>query len=127
MSDWLHRLREADAARVQELAPQTAQRIRRTAIAATEKADAAPRLQWSAPFVLTTASLTLICGVLLTALQAGRAQNAEAPALSPAGQAEAAMADAPGGGRQQLHFATPGGTRIIWVFDAEFEVKGTLP
>ena len=126
MSDWLNRLREADAARVQELPPPAAQRIRRTAIAAAERAQAAPRLDWSAPFVLTTASLTLVCGVLLTALQAGRAAVAEAPAPSPAAQAEAAMADAPAG-RQQLHFATPGGTRIIWVFDAEFEVKGTLP
>jgi hypothetical protein len=31
------------------------------------------------------------------------------------------------GAPRQLHFSTPGGTRIIWVFDADFEVKGTLP
>jgi hypothetical protein len=30
-------------------------------------------------------------------------------------------------GKRQLQFATPGGTRIIWVFDSDFEVKGTLP
>jgi hypothetical protein len=126
MSDWLTGLREADAARVQPLAPQAAQRIRRTAVAAAENADAAPRLTWPAPFVLTIASLTLVCAALLALLQMDPAGAME-PVLPAAVRPEAAIADAPGGGRQLLHFATPGGTRIIWVFDADFEVKGTLP
>jgi hypothetical protein len=29
--------------------------------------------------------------------------------------------------RRQLQFATPGGTRIIWVFDPEFTLKETTP
>ena len=39
----------------------------------------------------------------------------------------AAQDGAPAPERQQLQFSTPGGTRIIWVFDPGFEVKGTLP
>jgi hypothetical protein len=30
-------------------------------------------------------------------------------------------------GRRQFQFVTPGGTRIIWVFDPEFQMKETLP
>jgi len=36
-------------------------------------------------------------------------------------------APAPEGERRQLQFSTPGGTRIIWVFDSEFQLKETLP
>ena len=28
---------------------------------------------------------------------------------------------------RQLQFATPGGTRIIWIFDPEFSLKETMP
>jgi hypothetical protein len=31
------------------------------------------------------------------------------------------------GERRQLQFATPGGTRIIWVFNSEFEMRETMP
>ena len=27
----------------------------------------------------------------------------------------------------QVHFATPGGTRVIWTLDPSFELKGTKP
>jgi hypothetical protein len=29
--------------------------------------------------------------------------------------------------QQQLQFSTPGGTRIIWVFNSEFELRETIP
>jgi hypothetical protein len=29
--------------------------------------------------------------------------------------------------RRQLQFVTPGGTRIIWTFNSEFELSETLP
>ena len=28
---------------------------------------------------------------------------------------------------RQLQFATPGGTRIIWVFNSEFDLKESIP
>ena len=72
---------------------------------------------------LTAASAALVLSAV-TALPGATAPPAGG--LTVAG--ELAPETAPmGGGRQQLQFATPGGTRIIWVFDAEFEVKGTLP
>ena len=127
MSHWKDRLLEADRALTSELSPEETQRLRRTVVA--EAASAArSRRRWSLPFVLTAGSLTAASAALvlstLTALP-----GATAP---PAGDLAAAGEIAPsapdgGSGRQQLQFATPGGTRIIWVFDAEFEVKGTLP
>ena len=104
MSHWKDRLLEADRALTSELSAEEAQRLRRSVVA-----EAA-----SAALVLST----------VTALP-----GAAAPPpgdLAVAGEIAPGAPEA-GGGRQQLQFATPGGTRIIWVFDAEFEVKGTLP
>jgi len=124
MSSWKHRLRQADAALARDLAPEEARRLRRTILAEAEKV--ARPSAWSLPFALTAASLAAAAAalVLSTALAAPPPAAARSDALA-ADQSESA----PQGGsrRQQLHFATPGGTRIIWVFDADFEVKGTLP
>ena len=126
MTDWRIRLRDADRALGRDVHPETSQRMRRTVLAAVPATAPAVRT-WSRAFAATAAALTLVCVALLTALQgdrlaedtAARAETAD-PALS------AATEEAPAA-RQQLHFSTPGGTRIIWVFDPGFEVKGTLP
>jgi hypothetical protein len=84
---------------------------------------------WSRSFATTAAALTLVCVALLTALQGGvRPADETAVRVAPADLRLAATIDeSPAPARQQLHFSTPGGTRIIWVFDPGFEVKGTLP
>ena len=112
MTHWKDRLLEADRELVREMSPGEVQRLRRTIVAEAASAARSGR-RLSLPFVLT-----------ITALP-----GATAP---PAGDVATAGEIAPetaqeGSGRQQLQFATPGGTRIIWVFDAKFEVKGTLP
>jgi hypothetical protein len=64
----------------------------------------------------------------LTTLQGGRLSDDTAARAEPVDPALASATDeTPATARQQLHFSTPGGTRIIWVFDPGFEVKGTLP
>ena len=127
MSHWKDRLLEADRALTSDLSPEETQRLRRTVVAEAASAARSGR-RWSLPFVLAAGSLTAAAAALvlstITALP-----GATAP---PAGDLVVGGEIAPGapeagGGRQQLQFATPGGTRIIWVFDAEFEVKGTLP
>jgi hypothetical protein len=70
--------------------------------------------------------LALICVALLTALQSVRLTDLVESTEAVGEKAAAGVTDA-AGDRQQLQFATPGGTRIIWVFDPAFEVKGTLP
>ena len=122
MTQWKNRLLDADRELAREMSPGEVQRLRRTVVAEAASAVRSGR-RWSLPFVLTAGSLTAAAAALsmVTALP-----GATAP---PPGHVAVAGESAPdaGGGRQQLQFATPGGTRIIWVFDAEFEVKGTLP
>jgi hypothetical protein len=127
MSHWKARLLEADRALTSDLSPEKTQRLRRTIVA--EAASAARlRRRWSLPFVLTAGSLTAASAALVLSTVTALPGATASPAgdLAVAGEIAPSAPDA-GGGRQQLQFATPGGTRIIWVFDAEFEVKGTLP
>jgi len=127
MNHWKDRLLEADRALTSELSAEETQRLRRSVVAEAASAVRS-RHRWSLPFLLTAGSLTAASAALvLSAITA--LPGAAAP---PAGDLAVAGAIPPetspvGGSRQQLQFATPGGTRIIWVFDAEFEVKGTLP
>ena len=127
MTDWRIRLRDADRALAPDVQPETSQRMRRAVLAAVQ-AEGRPMRPWSRAFAATAAALTLICVGLLTSLQGGRLTDdsaAQAPQADPA--LITATEDTAATARQQLQFATPGGTRIIWVFDPGFEVKGTLP
>jgi hypothetical protein len=125
MSSWKDRLREADDALARELSMEESQRLKRTVLA--EASVAARARGWPLPFALTAGSLTAAAAalVLTTMLASSESQTI--------GGERAVAVDEPAdgrpteGGRRQLQFATPGGTRIIWVFDADFEVKGTLP
>ena len=127
MTHWKDRLLEADRELVREMSPGEVQRLRRTIVAEAASAARSGR-RLSLPFVLTAGSLTAAAAALvlstITALP-----GAMAPAAGELAASRESAPDTPdtGNGRQQLQFATPGGTRIIWVFDAEFEVKGTLP
>jgi hypothetical protein len=126
MSHWKDRLLEADRALTSELSAEDAQRLRRTVVA--EAASAPSGRRWSLPFLLTAGSLTAASAALVLSMITAL-PGATAPAageLAASGESALGTPDT-GSGRQQLQFATPGGTRIIWVFDAEFEVKGTLP
>ena len=125
MSSWKDRLREADEALARELSMEEAQRLKRTVLAAVP-AGARAR-GWSLPFALTAGSLTaasaaLVVTALLTSAGSQATSSGERAATIEPAEAQQTETE-----RRQLQFATPGGTRIIWVFDADFEVKGTLP
>jgi hypothetical protein len=128
MTDWRTRLRDADRALERDVEPQVSQRIRRRVLAAVPVTPAAVPA-WSRTFAATAAALTLVCVALLTTLQGGaRLADDTAVRVDPADPAlESTTDESSATARQQLHFSTPGGTRIIWVFDPGFEVKGTLP
>jgi hypothetical protein len=111
MTDWRIRLRDAGRALRDDVVPE--ERSGRT---------------WSRAFAATAAVLTLVSVGLLTSLQGGRLTDDNVVRVEPIDPALVTATDeAPVAARQQLHFSTPGGTRIIWVFDPGFEVKGTLP
>jgi hypothetical protein len=127
MTDWRIRLRDADRELRTDVEPETSQRMRRAVLAAVP-AKGHGRRPWPRAFAATAAALTLVCVGLLTSLQGERPADDAAVRVEPADPALVAPTDeTPATARQQLHFSTPGGTRIIWVFDPGFEVKGTLP
>ena len=124
MTDWRTRLREADPSEAAELPIADVRRIRRVVLAAAGQRRDAAGWTWSRPFVFVSAVLLVFCVSVLTALQQSQMH---APGPVDVKTMRSVEADAEPVERQQLQFATPGGTRIIWVFDSQFEVKGTLP
>ena len=123
MSTWKNRLHEADAALTRELPPERASRLRQQVLA---EAEAAARSHvWSLRFALTAGALAAASAALVVSTAIATPESA--PAANDLRVEDTQRAPQADSGRQQLHFATPGGTRVIWVFDAEFEVKGTLP
>jgi hypothetical protein len=119
-------LREADGALARQLSREDAQQLRRTVLAAV--ATAPPVRQWSLTFTVIAGSLAAASAALVLSTAIGSSGPPPASSVPGAAVERGTSVQAPTDGeRRQLHFATPGGTRIIWVFDTDFEVKGTLP
>jgi hypothetical protein len=99
----------------------------RAAILGAVEPDRRPsvRLSWMRPLAFSAAAVALIAVGIVSA----RRFDAPAPAggvlsttpLPPARQSNAAESSS-----RQLHFLTPGGTRIIWVFNSELNLKATI-
>src|SRR2546425_10193330 len=107
-------LRDGDpVALEQEMAAADVQTVRRAVLAAIETADRATS-RWPGPLLAAAA--------VAAALVAGVAVGLRAPATRTATSMGTAPTPASGAarGQRQLQFASPGGTRIIWVFDPEF-------
>ena len=93
------------------LLPREVQRIRQAVIAEVGRPSA---LWWPRPAVVAaTVAATLAVGVAI-----GRSLPHETP-VSP-GIVERTEGVEPD--RRQVQFATPGGTRIIWVIDPDFDL-----
>jgi hypothetical protein len=107
-------LRNADPlAREGELPPSAVTDMRHAIVAAARGAEPAAAW-WPRPIlVAATVAITLVAGVTMGRWLPWR--NARPAAVRP--EASSAAVSAP---RRQLQFATPGGTRIIWVFDPDF-------
>ena len=123
MTDLTRLLREGDP--VQEdgqLGADDAQRMRRTVLASVfERAIVA--LPWRRPFALAAMAVVLVIIGATAGHQALRQR-----ALPPATSAGLTPIDAQGGGdRRQLQFSTPGGTRIIWIFDENLRLQESMP
>ena len=123
MSDVGDRLRSADP--VDGEPPPSAEDLRRMRHAVTAAArDARPARAWGRPaWIAAVTAVVMVAGVSVDQLR--RAQGRGASVASPR-DAPGASAMSTGLARQrrQLQFVTPGGTRVIWVFDSEFEIPG---
>lgn len=128
MTDWRRALREADAQNENDrLSPDEAESMRRVMLAAASARVPEPaRWSWTRPmFVAATLVAMIAVGIVV-----GRRVDLPVPpetATTAPGQsnAEASSGEASVPNRQ-LQFLTPGGTRIIWVFNSEFDLKATM-
>ena len=90
--------------------------MRREIVAAAETQTSASF--WPRPmFLAATVAATIVVGVVLGA---GLPQREQRPPAARLALSEPAVSTTRVAERRQLQFATPGGTRIIWVFDPEF-------
>jgi hypothetical protein len=127
MTDWRRLLRELDTRDEDErLSSDDADSIRRAML--TAAAQATPERErglWMKPVLVAATVIAMVAvGVL-----AGRRFDLPVPPQDPPPQAGSTAA-APTAGisepNRQLQFLTPGGTRIIWVFNSDFDLKATV-
>lgn len=112
------RLSAGDPAAGAELSPSDVREMRRVVMAAAER-PSAPRVLWLQPLAVAA----LIALMIGAGVFSGRRVSEREHRLVPA----AVEVPASEGERRQLQFSTPGGTRIIWVFDSAFQLKDTTP
>jgi hypothetical protein len=108
----------------ERLTPETAQAMRRIVVAEA-RAHAHEETSLSSPRLLVFALTVLL--MIAAGITGGRMNWAT---VAPAGDDAKMPAVAPGAAPappRQLQFATPGGTRIIWVFNSDFDLKVTNP
>jgi hypothetical protein len=112
MTDVGKGLRASDPlAHEEELSRVEVAAMRRVVIAAASHQHAVATSWPSTLLVAATIAATLVAGVSIGRWFPPREQEGAATG--------GAVPDA--GGRRQLQFATRGGTRVIWVFDPEFQ------
>jgi hypothetical protein len=133
MTDW--RTSMLDAARrdeQDELSPADAEAMRQLVVAAAGRQAETPAASpWLRP-MLVVASVAAVIAVGtaaaikidLSGRSASSLSDATAATVSSESNptAQATIADAP---NRQLQFLTPGGTRIIWVFNSDLNLKAT--
>jgi len=119
MKDIRSWLREADPLRAESgLSESDAARIRNVAVASARTAPAVG-LFWRGALAAAAALALMIAAGTFAARQPA--------APRPATPGAASTVEPASGERRQLQFATPGGTRIIWTLDPEFQLKGVAP
>jgi ferric-dicitrate binding protein FerR (iron transport regulator) len=112
MSDWRALLRAHDPA-AEAIEAVRAERMRRAVLDAARHAtpQASP---WTWRFALAGAT------VVLLAAGAGDVGRMSGDRLAP-------LPPTPSGERRQVQFDTPGGTRIIWEINPDFDLGETIP
>jgi hypothetical protein len=119
MKDIRSLLDEADPVRREpELSEADATRMRSVIVSAARQ-PGRPSPFWSGALALAAAAvLTVVAGMLgERSLPTGRVSSQIEPAIAPAAIGE----------RRQVQFSTPGGTRIIWTLDPEFQPPEVRP
>lgn len=114
MTDIRDRLRAADPFLTEPALPPEDVTTMRTAVVAAAGRSARPAVRWRRHLVIAAAAAVML-GAALDMSQPAPARPVETE------PAPAAVTSA-SGVRTQLHFSTPGGTRIIWTLDPAFHL-----
>jgi hypothetical protein len=131
MTDWRTAMRDTARRDEQELSPGDADAMRRLVVAAAgQRAETPAASPWLRPmFVVATVAAMIAVGTV-TAIKmdvSGRSSSpltdtTAATSTSARNSSAESTVDAPS---RQLQFSTPGGTRIIWVFNSDLDLKAT--
>jgi hypothetical protein len=100
-----------------------AQRMRRVVVAATLEPSRA-RTPWLRPFAITAVGALL---VVVATIAGDRATVKQVLIPAPIDPSTTLGEGSGGGERRQLQFSTPGGTRIIWIFDQNLRLQESMP
>jgi hypothetical protein len=115
LSDWLKR---ADPLNDERLPSEAHLHLVRSRVVASARARRGA-VQWKKPvWIAAVAGLVLVAVASMNRLPG---PDASAPASVRDGTVPEG---APEPQRRQLQFATSGGTRVIWIFNSEFDVRG---
>jgi hypothetical protein len=124
MTDLNTLLKNGDPVREDEgLSPVDAKRMRRVVVAATLEPSPS-RTPWLRPFAFTAVGALV---VIVAAIAGDRAIVRQAWTPAPIDPSTTLGEGAGGGERRQLQFSTPGGTRIIWIFDQNLRLQESMP
>jgi hypothetical protein len=118
MTDLRARLREAlDDEEDAQLSRDDAAAIRRVVVAAAHGHERQPERMWIRPLAVAATVVVMVA--------AGIAIGERFDARPAHGADRNLPAHASPDRARQLHFSTPGGTRIIWIFNSDLDLKTT--
>lgn len=118
MNDWRTALRDGDPAAHAQLSNDDAQAMRRAVLAQVTSRESVRRA-WMQPLLVATTIALMVGTGAVAGRRAAHDEASRAKALTMGSGAQSET--------RQVQFATPGGTRIIWVFNSEFDLKESIP
>jgi hypothetical protein len=132
MTDWRTAMRDTARRDEQdELSPGEADAMRRLVVAAAgQRAETPAASPWLRPMFVVATVAALIAVGTVTAIKtdlSGRSSSALTDTTLPTSTSarNSSAESTVDASSRQLQFSTPGGTRIIWVFNSDLNLKAT--
>jgi hypothetical protein len=128
MADWRTVLREVDARSEEDrLSPEETEAMRRVVLATSSTTAPEPKgWSWMPPMFVAATVVAMIAVGIVAVRRFDHSVPPEPPSTAQADVSPGISAADVVVPNRQLQFLTPGGTRIIWVFNSEFDLKATM-
>jgi hypothetical protein len=128
MTDWRTVVREVNAHDEEDrLSAHETEEMRRVVLAAASTATPEPAgWSWMRPMVVAATVIAMIAVGVAAGLRFNLSITSETPIAQPGESNPSTQVPVATTPNRQLQFLTPGGTRIIWVFNSELDLKATL-